>query len=52
VLSIDSTVAISCVSLEELGYPDEEKDEKHEDHDNSKNSREEEPKKNNSFIHA
>ncbi|MGB7293007.1 MAG: hypothetical protein WBD99_12615 [Thermodesulfobacteriota bacterium] len=49
VLSIDSTVATSCLSLEELGYFDEkkEKDKNQEVHDEGsnkdylKNSREE-----------
>jgi hypothetical protein len=50
VLSIDCPVAISCLSLEELGYFDEKKDKDKKDEvhdeggkkDNSKNSGEEE----------
>ena len=47
VLSIDSTVAISCLYLEELGYFGDKKDEIHEEgsnKDNSRNSGEEEQK--------
>jgi hypothetical protein len=52
VLSIDSTVAISCLSIEELGYFDENKEgdkkdivhEKQRSEDSSKNSGEGERK--------